>query len=130
MEFPDDILYSVEHTWVKMEGKMATIGITECALEDLGEITSAELPSEGEEVTQYEAFGSLESVRTVAELISPISGEIIEVNDDLATEPEMINEDPYQRGWMLVVKVVDPEETRDLMTATEYARYTNEQKKS
>ena len=130
MEFPDDMLYSVEHTWVKMEGKLATIGITEYALEDLGEILEAELPSEGEEITQYEAFGSLESVRTVTELISPISGEIMEVNDDLATEPEMINEDPYQRGWMLVVKLVDADETRELMTATEYARYTNEQKKS
>jgi len=128
MEFPDDLLYSVEHTWVKMEGNLATIGVTECALEDIGEILAAELPSEGEEISQYDAFGSLESVRTVTELISPISGEIMEVNDDLATEPEMINEDPYQRGWILVVKVVDTEETRELMTATEYARYTNEQK--
>lgn len=130
MEFPDDILYSVEHTWVKMEGNMATIGVTECALEDMGEILAAELPSEGEEITQYEAFGSLESVRTVTELISPISGEIVEANDALATEPEIINEDPYQRGWMLVIKAADPEESRELMTATEYARYINEQKKS
>ncbi|MBW2149347.1 MAG: glycine cleavage system protein GcvH [Deltaproteobacteria bacterium] len=130
MEFPDDFLYSVEHTWVKMEGKVATIGITEYALEDLGNILSVELPSEGEEVIQYEVFGSLESVQTVTELLSPVSGEILEVNEDLAVEPEIINGDPYHRGWMLVIKIADPEETRELKTATEYERYVNEHKKN
>ena len=130
MEFPDDILYSVEHIWVKIEGNMATIGVTDYALEDLGKILSVELPSEGEEVIQYEVFSSLESMQTVTELLSPISGEIMEVNEDLATEPEIINDDPYQHGWMLVIKVADLEETRELMTATEYARYVNEQKKN
>ncbi len=130
MEFPDDILYSVEHIWVKMEGNMATIGVTDYALEDLGKILSVELPSEGEEVIQYEVFSSLESMQTVTELLSPISGEIMEVNEELATEPEIINDDPYQHGWMLVIKVADLEETRELMTATEYARYVNEQKKN
>ena len=128
MEFPDDILYSVEHTWVKVEGDLATMGITEFMLEDAGEILSAELPSEGEEVNQFEIFATLESERAVTELISPISGEIIEVNADIATDPEIITTDPYHHGWIAIVKIEDIDETRELMTATEYSRYVNEQK--
>ena len=118
--FPDDLLYNREHTWVRIEGDLATIGITDYAQEKLGEIHNIELPETETEVERDEPFGSLESAKGVFELISPVSGEVISVNDDITDDIGIINSDPHDTGWMIVVEMTDPEELDDLLDPDEY----------
>jgi glycine cleavage system H protein len=128
MEFPEDLKYSKEHEWVLVEGKTATVGITEYAQDQLGDIVFVELPAVGDKTSKEDAFGVVESVKAVSDVYAPVSGTVVEVNDDLPENPEIINEDPYGDGWMIKLDLSDPEELDDLMTAEEYEAYVAEQK--
>lgn len=128
MEFPKDLRYTKEHEWVRMEGNVATIGITDHAQDSLGDIVYLELPSDGAVVTKDETFGVVESVKAVSDLYSPISGTVIEINDALVDSPEVINGDPYGDAWMLKVEMNSSAEIKDLLTADEYKKYVEEEK--
>lgn len=120
MDHPEELLYSKEHLWIRVEGRKAVIGITDYAQEQLGTISSIELPDEGDELEQDDSFGSVEARKTVADLYAPVSGQVVEVNDELADAPEVINDDPYDGGWLLVIEMSDPEELKLLMSADDY----------
>ena len=120
MEYPEDLYYSQEHTWVRVTGNRGTIGITNFAQQEMGEILYTELPNEGSQVEQGDIFGTLESSKTVAELFSPVSGEVISINKDLEEEPSIINDDPYGKGWLMVLELDDPNELQDLSNSVEY----------
>jgi glycine cleavage system H protein len=128
MEFPEDLKYSKEHEWVLVEDKVATVGITDYAQEQLGDIVFVEMPAIGDKVSKEDAFGVVESVKAVSDIYAPVSGKVLEVNDDLPDNPEMVNEDPYGDGWMIKIEINDPEEMQDLMTAAEYEEYVAEEK--
>jgi len=125
--YPDDLLYSREHTWARIDGNMATIGITDYGQEKLGEVISIKLPDVDASVEQDEPFASIESSKTVDELISPVSGDIISVNDDLADDVGIINSDPYDTGWLITVDVQDPSLLDELLDASEYSDYVEEE---
>lgn len=120
MLVPASLRYTVEHIWLKVEGKQATIGLTEFAQKELGDIVFIELPKKGELVTRDESFGSIESVKTVSELIAPVHGTVSEVNQALMEKPELLNTDPYEQGWMLVIDEIDQEELASLWTDERY----------
>jgi glycine cleavage system H protein len=120
MEAPPGLRYSKEHEWVAAEEAVATIGITDHAQEQLGEIVYIELPSVGEKVSKDDPFGVVESVKAVSDIYAPVSGTVLEVNEDLAESPEVVNEDPYGDGWLIKVKVSDPADLDDLMDNEEY----------
>ncbi|MGB9698642.1 MAG: glycine cleavage system protein GcvH [Thermodesulfobacteriota bacterium] len=120
LEYPDDLYYSKEHLWVRVTGNRGTVGITDFAQQEMGEIIYVELPTEGSPIEQNEVFGSLESSKTVAELYSPVSGEIVSINKDLDEEPSMINDDPYGKGWLIAIELDDPTELEELLSASEY----------
>jgi glycine cleavage system H protein len=124
--FPDDLLYSREHMWVRVDGDIATIGMTDYGQEQMGEIVSIKLPAVDSSVDQDEPFGTIESARTAADLVSPISGDIINVNDDLSDDVGIINSDPYDMGWMIVVEMSNLNELDDLLDSYEYADYVEE----
>jgi glycine cleavage system H protein len=123
---PKELRYSEEHEWVKVEGEKVRIGITEFAQSELGDIVFVELPSVGDELKADEPFGSVESVKTVSELYAPISGKVVEVNEDLDDSPEFVNESPYEKAWMVVVEATDASEIDNLMTAEQYEEMTKE----
>jgi len=116
----DGLLYTKSHEWIKIEGSEAYIGITAYAAHELGEIVFVELPEEGEEVTAGETFGSVEAVKAVEDVKSPLSGEILEINEDLEEEPGKVNEDAYGEGWMIKIKISDITEKEKLLDATKY----------
>ncbi|WP_316571522.1 glycine cleavage system protein GcvH [Neobacillus sp. YIM B06451] len=126
MSTPKDLRYSEEHEWVKVEGEKVRIGITHFAQSELGDIVFVELPEVGDEITADEPFGSVESVKTVSELYAPISGKVVEVNEDLSDSPEFVNESPYEKAWMIVIEPSDMSEIEKLMTAEQYEEMTNE----
>ena len=128
MEFPEDLKYSKEHEWVLVEGNIATVGITDFAQDQLGDIVFVELPAVGDKVSKEDAFGVVESVKAVSDIYAPVSGKVLEVNDDLPENPEMVNEDAYGDGWMIKIEMSDPDELQDLMTAAEYEEYVAEEK--
>lgn len=123
---PKELRYSEEHEWVKVEGNLARIGITDFAQSELGDIVFVELPEVGTEVTANEPFGSVESVKTVSELYAPVSGKVVEVNEELNDNPEYVNESPYEKAWMIVVELSDASQVDDLMTAEQYEEMINE----
>lgn len=125
MTVPADLRYSEEHEWVKVEGDKVRIGITDFAQAELGDIVFVELPEVGTEIVANEPFGSVESVKTVSELYAPISGKVVEVNEELEDSPELVNESPYDKAWMVVVEPADPSEIENLMTADEYKKMTS-----
>lgn len=127
MEFPEELKYSKEHLWVRVEGSRAVIGITDYAQHELGGISALELPDVGDDLEQDDSFGSVEARKTVAELYAPISGPVLEVNADLADAPAPINDDPYDDGWLVVVKIIYPEELNSLMSADDYQDYVAEE---
>jgi glycine cleavage system H protein len=129
MNIPSDLKYSREHEWIRVEGNLATIGITDYAQEELGDIVNVELPDEGDEIHKDEAFGAVESVKASSEVFSPVSGKIVEVNEPLLDAPEMINEDPYDEGWMVKVELSDSSELDELMDAAAYEQYIKEESK-
>ncbi len=118
--FPDDLLYSREHTWVRLDGNLATIGITDYAQEKLGEALSLELPEADTSVERDEPFGVVESARMVFDLIAPLSGEVININEDIADDIGIINSDPHDTGWMIVIDIADPAELDDLLDLKGY----------
>ncbi|MCX7815895.1 MAG: glycine cleavage system protein GcvH [Syntrophales bacterium] len=121
--YPDDLLYSREHIWVRVEGDLATIGITDYAQEKLGEIISIELPEVDSEVERDEPFGTIESHKASLELISPLTGDVVSVNEDVLEDAGIVSSDPYDTGWMIVVEMRDPDELDDLLDAQEYHDY-------
>jgi glycine cleavage system H protein len=128
MEFPEDLKYTKEHEWVLIEVGTATVGITDYAQDQLGDIVFVELPAVGDKVSKEDAFGVVESVKAVSDIYAPLSGKVVEVNDDLPDDPEMLNEDPYGDGWIIRIELTDPDEIEDLMTAAEYEQYVAEEK--
>jgi len=120
MEIPDGLKYSKEHEWVATEDSVATIGITDYAQDQLGEVVYIELPSVGEKVSKDDPFGVVESVKAVSDIYAPISGTVTEVNQELLESPEMVNEDPYGDGWLIKVRIADLVELDDLMDGEEY----------
>ncbi|HPW45233.1 MAG TPA: glycine cleavage system protein GcvH [bacterium] len=127
MNIPDDLKYTKEHEWVKLEGKTATIGITDYAQEQLGDVVYVELPEEGEELAKDDTFGSIESVKAVSDCYSPLSGTINDVNSLLADSPEVLNEDCYGEGWLIKIKVADPSDLDDMMDHEEYKAFVAEE---
>ncbi|TMW72455.1 glycine cleavage system protein GcvH [Alteribacter natronophilus] len=127
MSLPKEFKYSDEHEWVKDEGERVRIGITDFAQSELGDIVFVELPEVGDEVEANEPFGSVESVKTVSELYAPLSGKVVEVNEDLEDSPEFVNESPYEKAWMIVVEPSDPSEQDKLMTADQYEEMISEE---
>jgi glycine cleavage system H protein len=124
---PDDLLYTKEHEWIRMSDNVGTVGITDFATKELGEVVYVELPKVGDKFKAGDAFGNVESVKAVSELFLPCTGEIIEVNEDLGNAPELLNEDPYGKAWLVQIRLKDPSETADLMSAEEYDEYTKEE---
>jgi len=118
--FPEDYLYSREHLWVRVDGDLATIGITDYAQEKLGEVLSIELPEIDTEVERDESFGSLESAKAVIELIAPVGGQVVNVNDDLLDDVGIINSDPHDTGWLIVIEMSDLDEIDDLLDTRGY----------
>ncbi|MBI5643284.1 MAG: glycine cleavage system protein GcvH [Deltaproteobacteria bacterium] len=128
MEFPKDLKYTKEHEWVKVEGSIATVGITDYAQDSLGDVVYVELPQEGGSVTKNEPFGVVESVKAVSDLYSPLSGSVHEVNDSIIDSPEVINEDPYGDAWMIKIEINSPDDLEDLLNSEEYAKFIEEEK--
>ena len=120
MKFPDNVHYTSEHEWIRVEGEEAYVGITDYAQSELGEIVFIDVPTLGEIVAQGEVFGSVEAVKTVSDLNMPASGEVLEVNEELEAHPELVNEDPYGKGWMVRIRMTDPSELDNLMDAAAY----------
>jgi glycine cleavage system H protein len=128
MDLPEDLKYSKEHEWAKVEADLVLVGITDYAQDSLGEIVYVELPEEGSPVSQSEAFGVVESTKAVSDLYAPVSGTVVQVNDALLDNPELINEDPYEDGWMIQIAASDGGELDKLMSAGEYAKFIEEEK--
>jgi len=124
MAYPDDLRYSKEHEWVRTEGSRATIGITSFAADELGDIVFVELPEGGTSLKQFQTFGVVESVKAVSDLFSPVSGEVVAVNEALRDAPELLNSDPFGEGWILKVELADAAELDVLMDAAAYADET------
>lgn len=120
MSVQEGLYYTKEHEWVKVDGDTGTIGISDHAQEELGDIVFVELPEEGEELSQGDAIGTIEAVKTVSDIYTPVSGEVIESNESLEEEAEKINQDPYGEGWIAKIKMSDKDELDDLMSAEEY----------
>jgi glycine cleavage system H protein len=123
---PADLKYTREHEWAKQEGNRVRVGITHFAQEQLGDVVFVELPKVGTRVRAHQTFGVVESVKAVSDLFAPVSGEITETNAELGQKPETVNQDPYGRGWMLVVTPADPGEWNQLLTATQYEQFIAE----
>ena len=126
MEFPDNLRYTEEHEWISIEGDHALIGVTDYAQSELGDVVFVELPEAGGSVEQGSVFGTIEAVKTVSDLYAPVSGEIVEVNPDLADKPELVNQSPYGDGWMIRIKVAKPDELEGLMDAAHYQEHIGE----
>lgn len=128
MSTPEDLKYTKEHEWVRLEGETAVVGITDHAQDALGDVVYVELPEEGSDVTKDEAFGVVESVKAVSDLYAPVSGNVTEVNDSIVDSPEVINEDPYGDAWMIKIESPSEDDLASLLTAAEYDQYVEEEK--
>lgn len=126
-KYPSDLLYTEDHEWARVEGKLATIGVTQFAVDQLGDVTQVELPREGESLKQGEAFGTIESVKAVSDLFSPVTGKVAKINTPLQDSPEYVSEDPYDGGWMIQVELAAPQELEKLMSADAYEAFLKEQ---
>ena len=122
MNVPTELMYTREHEWVGVEGKIATVGITDWAQSELGDVVFVELPAIGREVKQGDAFGTIEAVKAVSDLYSPVSGKVIEVNSALDDDPMTVNREPYGDGWMIKVEMSDASELKQLLDATNYSK--------
>lgn len=120
MNIPENLLYTKDHEWVKIDGNNATIGVTDFAQGELGDIVYVEIEKDGEEVAMGDVFGTVEAVKTVSDLFMPLSGEVVEVNPALEAQPELVNSDPYGEGWMIKVKVSDIAQKDELLSAAAY----------
>ena len=122
MKFPENLKYSKDHEWVRVEGDEVYIGITDFAQSELGEIVFVDVDTEGETVEQDEVFGSIEAVKTVSDLMMPVTGEVLELNENLDDEPELVNNDPYGEGWIIKATLDNPADLDNLMTNEEYKK--------
>lgn len=120
MNFPADLKYTKDHEWIRLDGDMAYVGITDFAQGELGEIVYVDITTVGERIGQDEVFGSIEAVKTVSDLLMPVTSDVLEINEELEDKPELVNEDPYGKGWIVKVSIAEPEELESLMTADEY----------
>ena len=127
MKVPDNLKYTKEHEWARIRGRSVTIGITNYAQDQLGDVVYVELPDVADDVAKDEQFGTIESVKTVSDLFSPVSGEVTKINEQLEDRPELVNEDPYGEGWMIQVQITDPDEFENLLSAEEYEAYIEEE---
>ena len=123
---PQELKYSKEHEWVRVDGNKAYIGITDFAQDELGDIVFVELPEAGSTLTVNSTFGTVESVKTVSDLFAPVSGTVVEVNGELGDSPELVNSDPYGNGWMIVVEMSNPADLNDLLDASAYEAHVSE----
>jgi glycine cleavage system H protein len=123
---PANLRYTKDHEWVKVDGDVATIGVTDFAANQLGDVVFVDLPAAGRSVEQFATFGVVESVKAVSDLYAPVSGEVVEVNADLAGQPELVNSDPFGAGWMIRVRVADPGQDDGLLDTAAYDRLTSE----
>ena len=122
MNFPADFKYTKDHEWIRVEGDVAYVGITDFAQSELGEIVYVDITTEGETVEKEEVFGTIEAVKTVSDLFMPATGEVLEVNPELEDAPELVNEDAYGKGWLIKVTVADPAQLDELLSADEYQK--------
>ena len=126
--YPEDLHYTKQHEWVRLSGDAGVVGITDHAQEELGDIVYVDLPRVGTKVEQAKVMGSVESVKAVSDIYSPVSGEVIEINDALATAPEKMNESPHGDGWLVKIRLSVPAEIQGLLSAVDYAKYVAEEK--
>ncbi len=129
MEFPEDLLYTEQHEWAHLEDGIVTVGVTDFAQQQLGDIVYLDLPSEGDELNQEDTFGVIESVKAVSDLYSPVTGQVVEVNTSLLESPELVNQDPYGEGWMMKIKVNKKEvedELKELLDHEKYKKFVEE----
>src|SRR5262245_63545073 len=129
-DYPPDLKYTKEHEWARIDGKVATIGITKFAVEQLGDITQVDLPKEGETVRRNDMFGTIESVKAVSDIYAPLSGKILKVNSPAADNPEYLQDDPYDEGWLIQVELSNPGEAAELMDAEQYQAFIREQEEA
>ena len=122
-QYPRDLRYTKEHEWARIEDGLVRVGITSYAVDQLGDVTLVDMPAPGEDVQAHERFGDVESVKTVSELFAPVSGEVLEVNGNLESSPELVNEGPYEEGWQIIVRPSDMGELETLMDAAKYEEY-------
>jgi len=122
MNFPTNVKYTKEHEWIRLEGDVAYVGITDYAQEQLGDIVFVDIPTEGETLVADEVFGTIEVVKTISDLFLPVTGEILEQNEALADQPELVNQDPYGEGWLVKVRMSDPAEYDALLSAADYEK--------
>ncbi|MCL3851664.1 MULTISPECIES: glycine cleavage system protein GcvH [Parabacteroides] len=120
MNFPADLKYTKDHEWIRVDGAVAYVGITDYAQSELGEIVFVDITTEGEKLDKEEVFGTIEAVKTVSDLFMPVSGEVIQANSELDDKPELVNEDVYGNGWLIKISLTDPSELDDLLSAAEY----------
>jgi len=125
MNFPENLLYTKDHEWVRIEGDTAFIGITDFAQKELGDIVYVDIPSKGKTVKQHDVFGTVEAVKTVSDLFMPLSGQVVEINSKLENVPESVNNDPYGDGWMIKVKLSNPAESSGLLDVAAYKSLIN-----
>ncbi len=123
MVFPEDLKYTEDHEWLRLEDDIATVGITDHAQTELGDIVYVDVNTVGDTLDKSEVFGSVEAVKTVSDLFLPVSGEVLEINPALDASPEIVNDDPYGEGWLIRLKVSDPSEVDNLMSAEEYKKF-------
>jgi glycine cleavage system H protein len=124
--YPSDLLYTDDHEWARAEGNLVTVGVSQFAVEQLGDVTQVDLPREGEVLKQNEPFGSVESVKAVSDLLSPISGKVVKVNTTLQDSPEYVNQEPYDGGWMIQIEATSPDELKKLMSCAAYETFLKE----
>lgn len=122
MNLPEELYYTKDHEWARVEGDTATVGITDYAQSELGDIVYVELPEVGATVKQGESFGTIEAVKAVSDLYAPLSGEVTEVNTNLEDSPELVNQDPYGAGWMIKIKISNPDEVNNLLSKADYEK--------
>ncbi|MEI7704918.1 MAG: glycine cleavage system protein GcvH [Deltaproteobacteria bacterium] len=127
MNVPDDLKYTRDHEWARIQGNRITVGITDFAQDQLGDVVFVELPDVGDEVKKGETFGVVESTKAVSDLFAPVSGKVVEVNAPLVDAPETVNEDPYEEGWMIVIEASDPKELGELLDASAYRKFVEEE---
>ena len=126
MNIPQELKYTKDHEWIKVDGNVVTIGITDFAQKELGDIVYVEIESDGEELEKGDVFGTVEAVKTVSDLFMPINGKVIEINENLESEPEIVNSDPYEKGWMIKVEIADASALDAMLSADDYKSLISE----
>lgn len=122
MNIPADLKYTQDHEWVRVEGTVAVVGVTDFAQGELGDVVFVEIETEGETLEKGETFGTVEAVKTVSDLFMPVGGEVAEINEELADQPELVNKDPYGKGWMIKINITDAAELDELLSAEDYKK--------